>query len=439
MKVKKYHVKTISEAMEKIRMEFGDDAYILDTKKVKKGGFLGIGGEKYLEVTVLSEQNSKEENFNKETNANKNDMYNMKSMLERNKRLNDRIEKNKKEESAESKSENAERELLDFIRAQREVSKKIDHSADSFYRNTAEYDDKKTTYSEIGKEKNNFKEEKTNKDIDELKKMIYSLNNKIDGSAQNRNDLKMALKNIDLDDNLINDFFEKIKNIKIEDDWKNDNQIRNIFSELLKNSFSKREEFFKGKVMLVGATGVGKTTTIAKLAAMEKKNNKKVAIVTIDTYRIAAADQLKIYADIMGIPAQVCYTPKDLKITLESLVDYDVIFIDTAGRSHKNDLQLGELKVFIDTIKPDIKLLLLNSNTRTKDLINIYEKFSIANPNGIIFTKIDETSSYGQMFSVLNNSKVPVFFITDGQKVPDDIKRFDAAAYIEVLLEEVFQ
>jgi flagellar biosynthesis protein FlhF len=117
----------------------------------------------------------------------------------------------------------------------------------------------------------------------------------------------------------------------------------------------------------------------------------------------------------------------------------DVILIDTAGRSHKNDLQLGELKVFIDTVKPDKKILVCSSNVKTKDLIDIYKKFSISNPNSLIFTKLDETSSVGQIISLSKFTNLPVDYITTGQKVPDDIEKPDYDKLVSEVIKEVVQ
>lgn len=451
MKVKKYLVKNISEAMEKIRIEFGEDAYILETKKIKKGGFLGIGGEIFLEVTVLSEKSEEKTNFNNTQKDEfvKNDVYNLSDMVERNRRMNERIEKTKNKQNNfdnEVKNDksnfNNQDDILDFIKSQREISKKIDKSANEFYENKNVNNKEMINYSDSNENKTYEKNENNknnNNDIKELKNMISQINKKMDNSNQYFNDLKESLKSNDFCNSLIEDYLERINTKDIDENWKENIHLREKFYEYLISLNNESIKELKGKIMFVGPTGVGKTTTLAKIAAILKKKNMSIGIVTIDTYRIAAADQLKIYADIMGIPAYVCYTPNDLKLTLDSMKDKDVILIDTAGRSHKNDLQIGELKVFIDTVKPDIKILLLNSNTRIKDLIDINEKFSIANPNALILTKLDETSCFGQIYSMLKISKLPIQYITDGQKVPDDIKPFVSKDYASELVKEVFK
>jgi flagellar biosynthesis protein FlhF len=465
MKVKKYMVKNISEAMEQIRNDFGDDAYILDTKKIKKGGFLGIGGEKFFEVTVLSEEEKKQQETNN-YNPSSNSVYSMNDMVNRNKRLNERISSNKSSnkidqnsgEKLDIKENNDMQSLLELINSQREVSKSIDEEAKNFYNNQQNnYQNIKSSYSqeEVKKEsprmlpfnstnsqkKNDAKtKENSNENLDEIKSLINKLNNKINSGNEHISELKDNLKDSGLSKDIINEIIEELDSENITENWKSDvtllNKIKNI---LMKNIKISNEDISQGKIMLVGPTGIGKTTTLAKMAAIIKRQNKKVAIVTIDTYRIAAADQLKIYADIMGIPAHVCYTPKDLQLTIDSLREMDAILIDTAGRSHKNDLQLGELKVFIDTVKPDKKILVCSSNVKTKDLIDIYKKFSISNPNSLIFTKLDETSSVGQIISLSKFTNLPVDYITTGQKVPDDIEKPDYDKLVSEVIKEVVQ
>lgn len=177
-------------------------------------------------------------------------------------------------------------------------------------------------------------------------------------------------------------------------------------------------------VAVVGPTGVGKTTTLAKLTAyfslMESKN---VALITADTYRIAAVEQLKTYGEIMGIPVEAVYTPEELDNAIIKYQDKDIVFLDTAGRSQKNAQQMGELKSFLQAVKPDEIYLVLSATTKYKDLMNIVESFNQVNFDKVIFTKLDETNSYGAVISLLYQLKKPVSYLTVGQNVPDDIKR----------------
>ncbi|MGI6435400.1 MAG: flagellar biosynthesis protein FlhF [Syntrophomonadaceae bacterium] len=176
-------------------------------------------------------------------------------------------------------------------------------------------------------------------------------------------------------------------------------------------------------VFVVGPTGVGKTTTIAKLAAnMTFLDNKQAALITLDTYRISAAEQLRTFADIIGIPISVAFTAADLQAALEEFKQRDIIFVDTAGRSPNNKEHMAELRQLVDIANPDEIILVLSVTTSSQDLINIYRQFAAMPIHKIIFTKLDETYRYGQIINVLNEVKLPLAYCTTGQNVPDDIE-----------------
>lgn len=175
--------------------------------------------------------------------------------------------------------------------------------------------------------------------------------------------------------------------------------------------------------VLVGPTGVGKTTTIAKLAAnfflMQKR---KVALVTIDTYRIAAVEQLKTYAQIIGVPLEVVFTPRALRESLQRHMDKDIILIDTAGRSPKNDQQMEELGRFLSVLTDGDIYLVMSATTSERDMWDVYRRFQRLGFKKIIFTKLDETEALGPIFNLSCRARVPLSYITTGQNVPDDIE-----------------
>ncbi|MCC6443392.1 MAG: flagellar biosynthesis protein FlhF [Armatimonadetes bacterium] len=187
-------------------------------------------------------------------------------------------------------------------------------------------------------------------------------------------------------------------------------------------------------VALIGPTGVGKTTTIAKMSAnfalLEKK---KVALTTVDTYRVAAVEQLKTYGDIIDIPIRVAHTAKELRSALDGFADRDLIFIDTAGRSQKNTLHLSELKMLLGGIPCETHLV-LSLATRDRELYDIIERFSMVEVDRLLFTKLDETDSYGAVLNVLDRRRIPISYVTTGQKVPEDIEMANPDLLVRLIL-----
>ncbi|MCI8364064.1 MAG: flagellar biosynthesis protein FlhF [Eubacterium sp.] len=190
-------------------------------------------------------------------------------------------------------------------------------------------------------------------------------------------------------------------------------------------------------VFFLGSTGVGKTTTIAKLASRMKLNRKKnVALVTADTFRIAAVEQLKTYANILSVPLKVVYSPEELGEMREDLDQFDICFIDTAGCSHKNREQMENIKKLMEQIPISRRevYLVLNAGAKYNDLKNIADVYSDITDFSLIFTKLDETSSAGVMLNMRTYTDRPLSYVTWGQNVPDDIGKVDAQKIAKKLL-----
>ena len=179
-------------------------------------------------------------------------------------------------------------------------------------------------------------------------------------------------------------------------------------------------------VALVGPTGVGKTTTIAKLAAnFRLRDQRKVGLITVDTYRIAAVEQLRTYADLIDLPMRVVATPPEMRDAVDSMAGLDLVLLDTAGRSPKDEEQLQELRTFLAEAQVDEVHLVLSSVAGAGTLARTAERFAEIGTTALILTKLDEAHGLGNLLPLLRSCKLPLSYLTNGQNVPDDIAPAD--------------
>jgi flagellar biosynthesis protein FlhF len=229
---------------------------------------------------------------------------------------------------------------------------------------------------------------------------------------------------------------------------KNRDTIKRYFHTLLKKMVPIRVERevrppHKKIMMFVGPTGVGKTTTIAKLAARyayKLSQRHKVGIITLDTYRIGAVEQLMTYAKMMRLPIETVVDPSDFGDALNSLRHNDYILIDTVGSSQHDKEKIEKLKSFlkVDTFAEININLVLSAVTKYEDLSDIYKNFSILPIDTFVFTKLDETKTYGNIFSLLLDTKKPVSYFSIGQEVPDDLMEAGADYLLKGILNKEF-
>jgi flagellar biosynthesis protein FlhF len=189
-------------------------------------------------------------------------------------------------------------------------------------------------------------------------------------------------------------------------------------------------------VALIGPTGVGKTTNLAKLGAQfAVRQRHQVAFVTADTYRVAAPDQLRVYADIIGLRMKIVNEPREMRAAIEELRGYDLVLIDTVGSSQFNRVQLDELHAMMEAAEPTEILLAAAANTPLDDLRHIGENFGKIGPTSLVFTKIDETRRFGAMYSMALETGLPLSYLSVGQNVPDDIVLAEPAMVANLVLE----
>ncbi|WJY28721.1 flagellar biosynthesis protein FlhF [Sporosarcina trichiuri] len=216
---------------------------------------------------------------------------------------------------------------------------------------------------------------------------------------------------------------------------------RQIIKELLKEELADLPfggvNLKKKYVNVLGPTGVGKTTTIAKIAARSLiENKRKVGFITTDTYRIAAIEQLRTYANLLQAPVEVAYTADDFRQALEKLADKDIVFIDTAGRNYKELKFVDDLKQLIDFNLEMETYLVLAATTKESDMRAIAEQFGEFPIGQFIFTKLDETESIGPVYNMVTDFQKGIAYMTDGQEVPEDLEEATVGNLLTLLLEE---
>lgn len=189
-------------------------------------------------------------------------------------------------------------------------------------------------------------------------------------------------------------------------------------------------------VALVGPTGVGKTTTIAKLAAHHRIREKwRVGLITVDTYRIAAVEQLRTYADIMDLPMEVVTSPREMRSAVGKLADMDLILIDTAGRSPRDEVRVRELKSVLSEACPDEVHLVLSAVASEESMISAIDRFRPVGVSRLLISKLDETDHLASVLSPIMHSQLPLSYTTHGQTVPDDISVADSQRMARQMLQ----
>ncbi|OBR94961.1 flagellar biosynthesis protein FlhF [Clostridium ragsdalei P11] len=393
MIIKRYKVNNMNEAITRIRYELGKEAVIISQRKIRKPGILGFFSRKILEVTAAVDNKKKENNREEEMQD---------SIAAIKKIVNDKMKNNT---------------LCNDVKG----DKIIDNDTKENY-NTSE-----CNYE------NNIVDKNNNSIIKEMQQMKGMLNEMMKGSYGNvgKSAFQIKLENSDFNSKVVSTILNGVN--MIEDDRDEEEKLKEVVTSMIK----VEDKVLENIVVLVGPTGVGKTTTIAKLAGrLSLIEKKKVGLITIDTYRIGAVEQLKTYADIMNIPFQVVFTIKDMGKAIENMSDCDVILIDTTGRSSKNKMQISELRAFIDKVNTDNIHLVISCTTKNRDIDVIVEGYKELNYNNVIITKLDETSTYGSILNILQAAKKPISFVTTGQNVPEDIKVMNTEELVKLVLGE---
>ena len=402
MIIKKFQAKTENDAVEAAKKELGSAVVIMNVRKVKRKGPFGFLLPQLTEVTVALEEESEQkvQSLRKNTDSQNGNAV-------------------KAEKTAESRHV-AEGELQGQKNFERQLENSmIEEKLDSLHSLLEQQLKKPEEETEEAPEEE-IKEDEMSRFI----KLVYNtmLDNEVD---------------------------EKYANLIIDEMEKNnkpgtpfDHALADVYQKMILKFGNSQEltESQKGPkvVLFIGPTGVGKTTTIAKIAAeyqLDKK--KKVALLTADTYRIAAAEQLRTYAGILEVPFRVIYSAEEISQAVRDFQDYDYIMVDTAGHAHQNEDQREIIKGLIhaaDGLTDTDVFLVLSATTKYNDLKKIVDAYREVTDYRLIFTKLDETEERGNMFNIRLYTGAEICYVTCGQNVPDDLESFNPQKTVKLLL-----
>lgn len=413
MTINKFQGKSKEEAMEKARQEFGENVVIMNVKEIKPKGLFRAFKASTYEVTAAVEE--------------KEAFSNTQNMMQSSKKFHEGINL-AADEKINVAPPRKEEERPPISR------RTVPHSSDILPETSNDgekkLEERLENLSSILEEKL-----KSNRKEDELSKAPTS---------EELNFVRIlysTLLNNEVNEKYVNQILDEVEHF-VRPGSNVDMILSNVYQKLILRFGQPHPIEFTGKkpkvIFFIGPTGVGKTTTIAKIASKYKvEMNKKVAFLTADTYRIAATEQLRVYANILDAPMSIIYSQEELNSAIDRVKDYDIVFVDTAGFSHKNESQRDDIKNLIQGMKKEYEkevYLVLSATTKYKDLVEISDIYREISDYKLIFTKLDETTTFGNILNIKLHSGAELSYVTNGQNVPEDMEVFNTQKIVKQLL-----
>jgi flagellar biosynthesis protein FlhF len=456
MKTKKIIADSMPHALKMVRQELGENAIIVNTAVVKTGGVFGLFAKQKYEVTAYSVDGEQAEpKFSLELKEKPEKNLSSKSTQ---KTVNE--EQEKPSSGFHSKPQKLynyySQQSVDHVKTDFEKPQTLegnvlssergntDSSMDSNYRVERNID------SVASISRPNPPIDHNNQLLDEIQQMrkmmmnFMMVNEKQGGTlptclAKWVNHLKKQGVEEEVIEHLLDGLLKKYEDIHTLDDQ----SIKQEFCEIVEEIINKRVpesitvDAHTKMINMIGPTGVGKTTSIAKLATEQVlKQKRRVAMVTTDVYRIAAVEQLKTYAGILNVPFEVVRSAEELKRVLAKLEHYDLIYMDTTGRNYKEEKYRESINQYLDHPFKNDNYLVLSLTTKYEDMELLLDEFKESPINKLILTKFDETTSFGSILNIAYKYPYQLAYITNGQSVPEDIVAFDAKLIARYLLGE---
>ena len=396
MTIKKFSGKTKEEAIAKAKAEFGEGAVVMNVKEVKPSGFFQFFKGVTYEVTAAIEEKDKYVGINLSAD----EKITLPPISQQTAKM------------SSVKLQIAEPVAASTVSSE-DIEKRLESISNMIEKKFQAQEDKESTEKMV-QNSENFK----------FMKILYR-----------------TLLDNEVDEKYVNQILEEAEKIANSNNSV-DVVLSNVYQKMILKFGEPNCIDTEGKkpkiIFFIGPTGVGKTTTIAKIASKYKvEQDRKVAFLTADTYRIAATEQLHIYANILDAPMSIVYSAQELNQAIAKVSDNDLIFVDTAGFSHRNETQRMDTRNLIDGLDEQYEreiFLVLSATTKYKDLLEIVDSYREIAEYKLIFTKLDETSSYGNLLNIRLYSGADLSYMANGQNVPDDIEEFNAQMIVKQLL-----
>ncbi|MGN7470215.1 flagellar biosynthesis protein FlhF [Brevibacillus sp. SAFN-007a] len=433
MRVKRYIVDSMPEAMEKIRLDLGIDAVILNSKAVKTGGLFGMFGKQKIEViaavdekaterekaAVANEHRSQDVFSNRQTGT-----YTAQQAYQRAnqaKQAGERVAPPHAEPRTPDNPASAPAAVATRPEAEAPPASKQGEAATKGHAAPAK---------ESATAGSSTPHDALANEVRDMRQMFQKLlvndwSHQLPPAVQEvRNRLVRQETAEEVTAEIIRRLMEQREP---QEGWSEETafrETRKLIASMLAPYAPKSAGIPRNVqyAFFFGPTGVGKTTTIAKLAASSMlKEKRRIGFITADTYRMAAVEQLKTYANILNVPLEVVFSPKEMAPAMERLGDCDLIFVDTAGRNFRNDEYVQGIRELVEHGKNSVNYLVLSLGSKYNDMKMIVENFAEVPAKQVIFTKADETNSYGSILNLCQESKLDLSYLTTGQNVPDDI------------------
>ncbi len=418
MIIKKYVGRTESEATEEAKRELGPNIVVMTVKPVKKSGFFALFQPQKIEVTVGLEEETER------PQRTLTPQREIKPAVRKTAAADDLAQR----DTILASSNMTAAKKPDIKDENSAIEEKLDNLSNLLEKNflkseKAESESKNSSSEKSEPPVKSSKNEDISDETMSFIKLLYNtlIENEVDEIYVNQ----------------LTDEVEKVSKPGMPFDYALSNVYQKMVLKFGKSEPIKMDHDGPIAEIFIGPTGVGKTTTIAKLASeLSVTQHKKVALLTVDTYRIAAAEQLRTYASILEIPFRVIYSVEEMKQAAEDFKDYDYLMVDTAGHSLHNDELKQSVESFIRVLEEEMdceNYLVLSATTKYRDLIEIADAYSEMVAYKLIFTKMDETGAKGNLYNVRMHTGAPIAYITNGQNVPDDIAVFDAQRIVKNL------